>query len=303
MRTDPHSTIEEGKASMKNIGKVTRWLIGGAVLAFALSPGVARAESVQVVLDGSPLLFDVPPVIEQNVTMVPVRAVLTPLGTSFSWNQDSQTVGASLGTTEIQAKVGSPTALINDRPVHLAMPVMLKEGRAMIPLRFFAEELGFVVDWDGASRTVFLSRSGSAGGREPARTETTSRTADRRIGDLVLSQAQESLGLPYAWGGTSPATGFDCSGFIIYLAGQVGVEVPRTSYEQYSVGISVEQADLAVGDLVFFTTYDAGASHVGVYDGAGGFIHAQSPEVGVVRTQMSNPWWSSRYLGARRVFR
>lgn len=288
---------------MKRTRKEWRlWVVGGAVMALTLAPGVARADSVQIVLDGAPLTFDVPPVIQQNVTMVPVRAVLTPLGADFSWNQESQTVSATLNQTTVEAVVGSQTARVNGQPVPLAMPVLNLEGRAMIPLRFFAEELGFVVDWEGESHTVRLS-SAAAVTRENARAALVSREATRRTGELVLARARESIGLPYAWGGTSPATGFDCSGFVVYLAGQVGAEVARTSFEQYVVGTAVEQADLAPGDLVFFSTYAPGASHVGVYDGAGGFIHAQSPEVGVVRTPMTKPWWSERYIGARRVFR
>lgn len=282
---------------MKDTRKgLTRWLVGGAVLVLTLAPGVARAESVQVVLDGRPLAFDVPPMIEENVTMVPVRAVLTPLGASIAWHPESQTVIASLDATEIAAVVGSPAAQVNGKLVPLAMPVRNVDGRTMIPLRFFAEELGFQVHWEGESRTVFLSSMRS----EAA---VVSREATRRTGERVVARARQSIGLPYAWGGTSPATGFDCSGFIFYLAGEVGIEMARTSYEQYAVGMAVELADLAAGDLVFFTTDAPGASHVGVYDGAGGFIHAQSPEVGVVSTPMTQAWWSVRYLGARRVFR
>ncbi|MFZ5823525.1 MAG: stalk domain-containing protein [Bacillota bacterium] len=282
----------------------TRWLIGGAVMALILAPGVARADSVQVVLDGEPLAFDVPPVIEENVTMVPVRAVLTPLGASLSWSPESQTVSATLNETTIEAVVGSQTARVNGQPVPLAMPVLNREGRTLIPLRFFAEELGFAVKWEGESHTVRISSgAAAAAGRESVRTASVSRQATRRVGEMVLARARELVGLPYAWGGSSPETGFDCSGFIVYLAGQIGADMARTSFEQYTVGTAVEQADLAAGDLVFFTTYAPGASHVGVYDGEGGFIHAQSPEVGVVRTAMTNPWWSERYIGARRVFR
>lgn len=272
-------------------------------MALTLVPGVARADSVQVVLDGRPLSFDVPPLIEQNVTMVPVRGVLTPLGATFSWNAASQTVTAALSGKEIQAVVGSDKATVNGQSVTLAMPVLNVEGRTMIPLRFFAEQLGLAVEWEGESRTVLLSSGSRVVSRDTGRTETVSREATRRVGEAVVARATQHIGSPYAWGGIQPETGFDCSGFVYYLASQAGLELPRTSQEQFNVGLPVEQADLAPGDLVFFTTYAEGATHVGVYDGAGGFIHSQSPEVGLVRTPMSSDWWAARYLGARRVFR
>lgn len=282
--------------------RVTRWLVGGAFVALIMAPGVARAaDPVQVLLDGTPLVFDVPPVIEQDVTMLPVRAVLTPLGASFTWNGESQTVTASLNDTQIQAEVGSETALVNGEKVPLTMPVRIVEGRTLIPLRFFAEHLGLQVDWEGESRTVLLTSPSGSG--VVTRTAAVSREATRRAGELAVETARKHIGLPYAWGGIQPETGFDCSGFAYFVGGLVGTELPRTSQEQFMVGIAVELDQLVAGDLVFFTTYAEGATHVGVYDGAGGFIHAQSPEVGVVRTPMSSPWWSARYVGARRVFR
>ncbi|MFZ5814120.1 MAG: stalk domain-containing protein [Bacillota bacterium] len=276
---------------------LARWLAGGAFLALSLTPATAMAESVQVVLNGRPLSFDVPPAVEDGVTMVPVRAVLAPLGATFTWTAESRTVTAALDGIQVQAVVGSPTAHVDGQPVPMMRPVQLVEGRTLIPLRFFAEQLGFQVHWDGGSRTVFLA----AGGAD--RSEAVSREAARRRSDVALARAQQLIGTAYAWGGSSPEAGFDCSGLLLYVATQVGVDLPRTSFEQFEAGIAVERADLAPGDLVFFTTYAEGASHVGIYDGRGGFVHAQSPEVGVVRTSLENPWWAARYLGARRVFR
>jgi len=269
-----------------------------AAVALTFSPPThahAESEPIQVILDGRVLSFDVPPVIEQSVTMVPVRAVLTPLGATFSWDPVLARVTALLPGTRVEAVVGERTALVNGEPAPLPMPVLNQQGRTLIPLRFFAEELGFAVDWNGDTRTVFL-RSGRAD-------TAVSREASRRTGELILSRAVEQVGMGYAWGGTRPETGFDCSGLITYLSDQVGQEVPRTSQELFATGAPVADEDLAPGDLVFFSTYEPGASHVGVYDGDGGFVHAQSPEVGVVRTALSRAYWAERYLGARRVFR
>jgi len=84
---------------------------------------------------------------------------------------------------------------------------------------------------------------------------------------------------------------------------QVGGSLPRTSQEMFDSGAAIEKANLLAGDLVFFTTYAPGPTHVGIYDGNGSFIHAQSTETGVRVTSLSGAWWVERYLGARRVYR
>ncbi len=294
----PDSSSEEG-ASLQYTRRARSACLTVTTILLCLMPAAARAESpadsVQVVLNGRPLSFDVPPVIEQNVTMVPVRAVLTPLGATFAWDQEAMRVTALLYTTRIDVVVGESTAQVNERDVPLPMPVMNRDGRTLIPLRFFAEALGFGVQWEAETRTVMLQSQEP----EPG----VSRQASRRTGDLVLVRALEQIGAGYSWGGTRPETGFDCSGFVTYLSLAVGQEVPRTSEELFAAGVPIADEDLVAGDLVFFTTYAPGASHVGVYDGEGGFIHAQSPEVGVVRTPLSRAYWSERYLGARRIFR
>ena len=83
------------------------------------------------------------------------------------------------------------------------------------------------------------------------------------------------IGLPYVWGGSTPS-GFDCSGLVMYSYAQVGVSLPRTTYAMWNAGQHVSQADLQVGDLVFFY----GLGHVGLYIGNGQYIH--SPHTGDV---------------------
>lgn len=272
-----------------------RTLIGGAMLAFALFPHTAWADSVQVVLDGRQLNFDVAPILEDGTTLVPVRGVLTPLGATFSWDQATHSVTVELDGTEIRAAVGSSTALVNGESVHLTKPVINRDGRVMIPLRFFGENLGLGVEWEQESHTVYMSsrNMSTLAGRGDV----------NRSGAAAVTIAQENLGSPYAWGGTNPAVGFDCSGFAYYVGQRMGVDLPRTAAEQSEVGTAVSRNSLAAGDLVFFSTYGPGVTHVGVYDGDGGFIHSQSEETGVVRTSLSSSWWSQRYMGARRVFR
>ena len=116
----------------------------------------------------------------------------------------------------------------------------------------------------------------------------------------LLNIALRFGGVPYVWGGATPV-GFDCSGFVQYVFGQIGVNLPRTADVQYELGRKVMKADLQPGDLVFFETYEPGASHDGIYVGDDQFVAANSG-TGVAVAALSDPYWSSRYLGARRLF-
>jgi cell wall-associated NlpC family hydrolase len=114
----------------------------------------------------------------------------------------------------------------------------------------------------------------------------------------VVGIAMQYLGVPYVWGGASPS-GFDCSGFVMYVYAQVGVSLPHNTVAQwsYSNAVSVPRSELQPGDLVFF----AGLGHVGIYVGNGQFIHA--PHTGdVVRIDsLSGGWYRSEYVGAKRI--
>lgn len=119
--------------------------------------------------------------------------------------------------------------------------------------------------------------------------------------EKIVSVAKSQLGVPYKWAGTTP-TGFDCSGFIGYVFDKAGIALPRTASGQYNTGVAVRKSELKVGDLVFFETYKPGPSHSGIYVGNNKFIHASSSN-GISISSVNDPYyWSSRYLGARRVF-
>jgi peptidoglycan DL-endopeptidase CwlO len=109
--------------------------------------------------------------------------------------------------------------------------------------------------------------------------------------------AMQYLGIPYKWGGASPATGFDCSGFTMYVFAQLGVSLPHHAASQYGMGTPVSKAELQPGDLVFFN----GLGHMGMYIGGGNFIH--SPRTGdVVKiSSLSQDWYSRTWVGARRL--
>jgi peptidoglycan DL-endopeptidase CwlO len=112
----------------------------------------------------------------------------------------------------------------------------------------------------------------------------------------VVAIAMRYLGVPYRWGGASPSTGFDCSGFTMYVYAQVGIALPHYTGSQYAMGVPVPRSQLQPGDLVFFD----GLGHEGLYVGNNQFIHA--PHTGdVVKISSISGWYASTYVGARRV--
>ena len=117
----------------------------------------------------------------------------------------------------------------------------------------------------------------------------------------VLQRAFSLLGTPYRWGGSSPESGFDCSGLVGYVFRTIGIDLPRVSRAMADEGTKVASRDaLAEGDLVFFGKRGH-IDHVGIYVGEGKFLHAPRTGRDVTVSSLTTGYWSQKYLEARRL--
>lgn len=147
-----------------------------------------------------------------------------------------------------------------------------------------------------SENTPIFFRNGASTGT-PVNPEALNKTDIRQ---KVVTEAKKYLGVPYVWGGSSPA-GFDCSGFTQYVLNRCGISIPRTTTEQYTVGTYVSRQQLQPGDLVFLqNTYRVGISHVGIYIGNDQMIHASSSK-GVTISSLAGSYYLEHYYGARQL--
>lgn len=128
------------------------------------------------------------------------------------------------------------------------------------------------------------------------------RTTDSDAAKNLATYANSLVGVRYKYGGNSPDTGFDCSGFVGHVFRHtVGIKLPRSSDDISHIGQAIGKSKLRAGDLVFFNTLQRKFSHVGIYLGDDRFIHAPSSG-GSVRTEnMRENYWKKHYDGARRI--
>ena len=130
------------------------------------------------------------------------------------------------------------------------------------------------------------------------KSQSTTSNSGSGTGSSIVATAKKYLGYKYVYGGSSPSTGFDCSGFTSYVYKQHGISLNRTAAGQYSNGVSVSRANLQPGDLVMF---GSPINHVAIYIGGGQIIHASTPSTGVRIDSLNSGYYSKNYTGARRI--
>jgi len=130
---------------------------------------------------------------------------------------------------------------------------------------------------------------------------TLTRSTVQRTRQLLADFAMTLRDIRYRRGGREPAEGFDCSGFVQYVfSHSLGIDLPDVAASQFQTGKKVTRAELKTGDLVFFHTRGQGVSHVGIYLDGGRFIHSPSTGKRVRVDQLSDPYWSKRFVAAKR---
>ena len=120
--------------------------------------------------------------------------------------------------------------------------------------------------------------------------------------ETLINNAMQLIGVRYRWGGNTPQSGLDCSGFVRYVFNDTfGFLLPRKSAQMSKVGLQIGKEELQPGDLVFFNTMRHAFSHVGIYVGDNKFIHAPSKGKSIRVDDMTKVYWEKRYNGARRL--
>ena len=163
-------------------------------------------------------------------------------------------------------------------------------------MRAFQKRKGLTVDGVVGPQTLGalgIRRGAPARSTDARPRATTVSTRGARVARMSIRY----LGIRYRWAGSSPSSGFDCSGFTMYMYRKVGVGLPHNAAMQYRYGRAVSRSRLRAGDLVFFN----GLGHVGIYLRGNLFIHASSSGGNVKISSLSGTWYGARYVGARRL--
>lgn len=196
------------------------------------------------------------------------------------------------------------------RSRHLAGPATYADSQLVRGLEY---RIGIGIHFGGPRRSAYsrsrVDRSPPRAPRPRASSRPTTwpvgNTASGGAARRVVPEGERYIGVPYKWGGSSPRSGFDCSGFVQYIYGSQGVDLPRTSRQMAGAGIGVSDAvrSLAVGDLMLFAQ-NGRINHVAIYAGGGRIIHSSSSGGGVRYDRLDSPrgkWFADRLVAARRV--
>lgn len=216
----------------------------------------------------------------------------------------------SAETLNMRETANNNAKLINQLKVNTKVTVLETEGTwSKIKVN---GKIGYVASKylsdkkvDVTSRSEEISR-----GKENTQTENTSSknesstqgTSSSASGNNIVAYAKKYMGYKYVSGGSSPSTGFDCSGFTSYVYKQCGISISRSSSAQASNGTAVSKSNLQPGDLVIFNNRaNTSIGHVGIYIGGNTFIHAGNSGTGVITTSLSDSYYQARYVTGRRI--
>lgn len=157
-----------------------------------------------------------------------------------------------------------------------------------------------------ATKTATPARNGKTGSKDkiPDADITPGKIdkSDRDMGYIAARTAERFVGIPYRWGGDTVVDGLDCSGFVRAVYNLCGVNIPRTSRDQYKTGESVSKNELKDGDLVFFGSSASKINHVGIYVGNDKFVHAPRRGEDIKVASINENYFEKRFVGARRYF-
>ena len=195
---------------------------------------------------------------------------------------------ATAGTTTTAAALATSAVASTAATAATAATVATVATIATVPLKTGTEQ---TVDLGHAGQTATSLVKASP----PAQTKSD-------LAAEVVFRALSLLGVNYRFGGSTPASGLDCSGLVMYVFNEVtGLKLPRRSDDMSRVGGSIDRSELQAGDLVFFNTMRFPFSHVGIFIGNGQFVHAPSSGSTVRVESMNLAYWQSRFNGARRL--
>ncbi len=199
----------------------------------------------------------------------------------------SKTLYVNSASINVRKAANKSAEVVTSLSVNTAVEV-LEEANGWSKVKVNGEE-GYILSTLLSSKKQETSRSSSM----PRTSNSSSTSTASGSGSSVVGYAKQFIGTKYTYGGTSPSTGFDCSGFTSYVYRNFGVSLPRTSGGQAGAGVAVSRSNLVAGDLIIYS------GHVAIYVGGGQVIHAPRPGKSVCIVPINQA--ASNYLGARRV--
>lgn len=241
-----------------------------------------HADNIFIKIDNNVRSYDQVPIMKGDRVFIPIRGISEDTGASVKFTNEDKKVTIMKNDKTISFNVGSNVATVNGEVKELPESFILN-GRTMLPLRFINEMLGYRVDWSNTDKSVTI-------------------TTDRGAAvNQIFTSSQKYIGVPYLYGGNYERDKkFDCSSFIQKVFAENGLQLPRTSSQQSTIGKAVAKAQAKPGDLVFFDTAGQGTvSHVAIYVDENTLLHATT-SLGVNYTPYSK-YWQDRTLMIRNV--